>query len=121
MWRGGRKDKKMTKYLACPLCGGDNLHHVGMLDFSRPFGEDKPIRVTSVTPRCVSVTDDAAVLAPTRRNWLRIFFECETCEAKDEKLHLEISQYKGETRVSWCVPGYTLDKEIEVRSDDNLD
>ena len=110
----------MTKYLACPLCRGDNLHHVGLLDFSRPLGEDKPIRATSITPQKVSVTDDAAVLAPTRRNWLRIFFECETCGAKDEKLYLEILQHKGETKISWCVPGYTLDKEIEVRSHDPL-
>lgn len=111
----------MSNYLCCPLCGGDNLHHIGVMDFSRPLGEDKPIRVTSVTPQRVGVTDDAAVLAPTRRNWLRIFFECETCGAKDENLYLEISQHKGETKISWCVPGYTLKKEVEIRSHDNLD
>jgi hypothetical protein len=107
------------QYLACPLCGGDNLHHIGLIDYTRPSGEDKPIRATSITSQRISVTDDAAVLAPTRRDWVRIFFECETCRAKDESLYLEITQYKGETQLSWGIAaGIKLNKVVEVRSHD---
>lgn len=107
------------QYLACPLCGGDNLHHLGLLDFHRPKGEDTDIRVTSITSQRISVTEDAAVIAPTRRNWMRIFFSCETCDAEEEKLCLEITQYKGETQLSWGIAaGIKLNKVIEVRSHD---
>ena len=106
------------QYLACPLCGGDNLHHLGLLDFYRPKGEDKDIRVTSITSQRISVTEDAAVIAPTRRNWIRIFFNCETCGAEDENLYLEITQSKGETQLSWGVAIGKLNKDVEVRSHD---
>ena len=107
------------QYLACPLCGGDNLHHIGLIDYTRPGGEDKPIRTTSITSQRISVTEDVAVIAPTRRNWMRIFFSCETCDAEKEKLFLEITQYKGETQLSWGIAaGIKLNKNIKVRSHD---
>lgn len=108
----------MTQYLMCPLCGSHNLHHKGLIDFTRPKGEDTPIRVTSISKNRVNITDDAAIVAVTRRGWMRIFFECEECDADQENLYLEISQYKGETRMSWGIMAGDLTKKIELQDHD---
>ncbi len=97
--------------LACPRCGEGNLHHDDVQVFVRD-SEDGPHAVTYVTQDGASTSRSPAgdTRNPSaRRDGLRIFFTCESCNSPDDGDHaprrrlppLAIVQHKGLTYIYW--------------------
>lgn len=100
---GGWADNSITSLL-CPLCGGNNLHHGAVTVFSRSEDDDN-VRRTIVDRNSVTVRDmpnNVSGNPSSRRNGLRIGFECENCDTAE--LSLDIWQHKGTTYVVWKQP-----------------
>ena len=103
-----------TFNLQCPSCGGELLHHAGLVAYDRH--EDAPETVvTELRPdgslsrysRSSQFTDNPS----SRRDGIAIRFWCEECGAGDfEDPHtasyeLTIAQHKGRTHLSWRLRG----------------
>ena len=88
--------------LACPACGGTNLHHDGIRYFTR--GEDcDDVQIVSVGgyEEDVSVSrrpNHGSGNPSGRRTGMVIQFYCETCPVLSS---LAIYQHKGTTYVEW--------------------
>ena len=85
--------------LCCPVCGDVWLHQ-STVDVYVNLTTDRPsdtgIHVTVGIP--VQVDTDISKSPSSRRNGLRIEFECETC---GPVAPLAIYQHKGETFIKW--------------------
>ena len=87
--------------LACPACGGGNLHHGMVTVYSR--GEDAlKTDITSVRASGAVLTlklDSHETENPSpRRHGMAVKFTCETCDALPV---LTLFQHKGSTYVEW--------------------
>jgi hypothetical protein len=91
-----------TDELACPSCGGGNLHHSTITVFSRREDEAEVLQTKVCGVRgTVTVTRDAGADNPSRRrDGIAIGFYCETCRVAPE---LTIAQHKGSTFINWRV------------------
>lgn len=83
--------------LLCPTCGGEQTHLRQVEVGAR--GEDRPARVLRINTGSGEIRqqeDRPAERCPGRRDWLRLFFDCENgCE-----FVLSLLQHKGDTVVS---------------------
>jgi ribosomal protein L37AE/L43A len=100
--------------LACPSCGGDNLHHEAIHVWDR-YKEDaeQGTYVLANGTKSVVVADASMTGNPSRRrDGMTIVFSCEHCNGVGvgpeknpsdaaPKQHLHIVQHKGTTYVSW--------------------
>lgn len=90
------------RVLLCPGCGSENLHHMRVQVFDRDKEDAETGRKVTVERRAVVVTGDAGGPPAdggnpsSRRDGIRINFECEMCPTKSA---LEILQHKGSTLV----------------------
>lgn len=91
----------MPKTIACPRCGGQYLHHVGVTVFDR--AEDAEASVTHIPVRHerVAKVSAAAHNPSARRGGIVITMNCETCSDADGLLELTIAQHKGSTLIGW--------------------
>lgn len=78
--------------LECPACKGNYLHHHRVEIFDRR--EDQPDGLHVVVTTDVRVDTDITGNPSKRRHALKVFFECEQCDAKPV---LIVSQHKGQT------------------------
>ena len=87
--------------LACPKCGGPNLHHGDVTVYSRVEDETNTTVTTVEGSGDVLVSQLKSVNCGNpsgRRHGLRISFSCESCgEVQD----LCIAQHKGTTFMHW--------------------
>lgn len=84
--------------LRCPGCGLTNLHQMQVDVFERD--EDQGGIHVSVRRGSAAVDQNLAHNPSSRRQGLRIMFECEHCV---EERFLLISQHKGTTFVGWAL------------------
>jgi hypothetical protein len=87
--------------LACPMCGGLNLHQGAVKHYCRTHEDDELGMLTVVTGNTVAVSSDLPMKESpsTRRNGLRIEMSCEGCG--DLITDLAIYQHKGTTYITW--------------------
>ena len=90
--------------LLCPCCGGDYLHHVGVVVYDRPR-EDAPSYETRIaTGQGCDGGFGGDVPArgnpSSRRHGVAIDFVCELC---GESAELVIAQHKGQSYLAWWV------------------
>lgn len=78
--------------LVCPMCGGECLHHSGVMSFVRDQ-EDGEARRYGYGSWPTALSNPSA-----RRDGTVIQFYCETCPATPM---LCIAQHKGESLVYW--------------------
>jgi hypothetical protein len=87
--------------LCCPVCNDVWLHQ-STVDVYINLAADRPsdtgIHVTVLGNTPVEVDTDISKSPSSRRNGLRIGFECETC---GPVAPLAIYQHKGETFIKW--------------------
>ena len=97
--------------LLCPRCGGDNLHHLGVVVFD--CSEDaKVLTRTEVNAGLVAshlVPADPSGNPSSRRHGMVISFCCETCNARP--IELRIAQHKGNTHVDWRYVAHQPEKD----------
>lgn len=86
--------------LACPKCGGDNLHHNSVAVYERD--EDNLITtVAELGNNQVHIHQKPSILSGNpspRRDGVVIGFSCENCDISFE---LAIIQHKGTTFFEW--------------------
>ena len=94
--------------LNCPRCLGNNLHQVAYTIFERAEDDSRTavtvVRGQQVTTGTLNSNDYAVRNPSTRRQGLRITFDCETCGPEDTArgpLELVILQHKGMTYIYW--------------------
>ncbi|SDP89219.1 hypothetical protein SAMN05443582_11542 [Phyllobacterium sp. OV277] len=95
-----------TSDLRCPRCSGMYLHQGGVSIYHR--GEDAPtltqVDVRSDATVSMGIVDANSSRNPSaRRHGLAIRFHCETCNATDSTVTIEltIAQHKGATEIGW--------------------
>jgi hypothetical protein len=112
-WQNKWKDPEFTNestddlVLKCPLCGMEFLHQTAVEVFQR--GEDEVLGTHVVVSQHEAVVIDRKMVnnPSSRRQGLRIRFECESCHMADPTDHdlnaifLCIVQHKGWTQVFW--------------------
>ena len=95
--------KIRTGVLSCPRCYGKNLHQRAVDVFIRA-AEDSA-GGTAVTHRDAGFSAFLPMSQnpSSRRDGIRIAFDCEACHLEDrwDPLFLTIVQHKGETLVEW--------------------
>jgi len=88
--------------LLCPVCGGNNLHHVGVEVFWRKDEDaESGFHLCSGDSQPVLITTDQLSNPSTRRDGLKIRFECECGCHKTHGITLLIRQHKGTTYLEW--------------------
>jgi len=98
--------------IACPNCGGINLHHSLVTAFWRETEDaDYGLQVASGRPdesprfqdieESVKTTTSMAGNPSTRRDGVEIRFWCENCHALPRLL---LAQHKGTTELQWATP-----------------
>jgi hypothetical protein len=89
--------------LRCPRCGGENLHHLGVISYDRSKEDDPTTVINLSAGRITSAThDDASANPSSRRGGLAIQFGCELCHGVGEnRIELTIAQHKGTTEIGW--------------------
>ena len=88
--------------LACPKCGGQNLHHGCVMVFDRDEDDDTEL-VTTVDHGYTVVKNYNAATSynpSARRHGLRIAMECESCGPLEDYA-LTVYQHKGCTFIEW--------------------
>ena len=81
--------------LECPACHGNHLHHVKVEVFER--SEDQPDGIHVVVGYQDVRVDKVLTGNPSsRRHGLKIYLECEQCEAKPVMV---LAQHKGQTYI----------------------
>jgi hypothetical protein len=86
--------------LACPKCGGENLHHEVVVVYDR---EEDATLVTKIVVGKGDVSkrevkSEGSGNPSARRDGMSIGFICETCPAWPE---LTVEQHKGSTYLAW--------------------
>jgi len=85
----------------CPRCGGENLHHGTVTVFNRREDADRT-HVTTVAGEdhveIKSISSDDCDNPSSRRDGMRIAFNCEEC---GDGLYLFLLQHKGTTYLHW--------------------
>jgi rubredoxin len=93
--------------LDCPNCGGNYLHHQGIMYYNRPddcsHGDFVLLHKTNDGGQngfhCSHKLNQSMAHCPSpRRDGMEIFFTCEQCPAK---LSLAVYQHKGQTFIEW--------------------
>lgn len=100
--------------LLCPVCNGNNLHHVAVTKYSGTEDAEH-VRVTRTEGDMFS-----SIIAPrktsgnpsSRRGGIVIEFWCENCHGEwnerpanyAENFKLQIQQHKGTTYLDWDIP-----------------
>jgi len=98
--------------IACPNCGGINLHHSLVTTFWREKEDaDHGLRVMSGRPGEHRQSQDVESIVKTttamtgnpssRRDGVEIRFWCENCHALPRLL---LAQHKGTTELKWATP-----------------
>jgi hypothetical protein len=103
-------NKQIVKHTVCPICGSENMHHIGVELFNRHedsengehiqmyVRESHAWRYSNIEPPDHSVDDDMKNNPSERRSGISIKFICEECE---QILELTISQHKGQSLMHW--------------------
>jgi hypothetical protein len=98
--------------IACPNCGGINLHHSLVTTFWREKEDaNYGLRVQSGKPEdgpqfqgsegSVQTTTSMTGNPSSRRDGVEILFWCENCHASPRLL---LAQHKGTTELQWAMP-----------------
>jgi rubredoxin len=104
--------------LDCPACGGNYLHHLGIMYYNR--NEDSKtgdfVVLSKTTENRLKVTQETnysmAYCPSPRRDGMEIFLYCECCSAKSI---LAIFQHKGQTFIEWKEVGVVIEEEKPKR------
>ena len=86
--------------LACPRCGGEYLHHLGVNVYDRVEDAEQTIETRVENGAAsVSIVPSSNSRNPSlRRDGIAIQFACEFCNGT---LELTLAQHKGATLVVW--------------------
>ena len=107
--------------LDCPSCGGNYLHHEGLIYYNRKedeeYGDLISIQGAVVNEKIsfisTHISNASMKECPSpRKGGMTIIFSCECCPAKPE---LSIYQHKGQTFIEWANTP-TLSKETKRQS-----
>lgn len=93
-------------WLACPICGSENLHQDTVTIFDRSEDAENVQVTTSgfdVLSRA-TIKNGASANPSYRRHGMLISFWCESCDSAEDKpeaKNLAIYQHKGLTIIEW--------------------
>jgi rubredoxin len=104
--------------LDCPACGGNYLHHEGIMYYNRnEDSETGDFVILCKTEKggfkVTQETNYSMTYCPSpRRDGMEIFFTCECCPAKSI---LAIYQHKGQTFIEWKEVGLVIEEQKPKR------
>ena len=104
--------------LDCPACGGNYLHHKGIMYYNRnEDSETGDFVILCKTEKggfkVTQETNYSMTHCPSpRRDGMEIFFTCECCPAKSI---LAIYQHKGQTFIEWKEVGLVIEEQKPKR------